>query len=75
MKGYKTDLNTVPSMLYYQSPTADTFESENPLLVLFYNGSVEIKQGTNIVNISDEYLDDFLNVIKQGRKESIKYLK
>lgn len=75
MKGYKTELLTVPSILYYQSPTADTFETEAPLTILFYNGSVDIAQGTNTVNISDDYLDDFLKTIKEGRKESIKWLK
>ena len=74
MKGYKTELNTVPSILYYQSPTAETFESENPLLIHFYNGSVEITQGTNTINVSDDYLDDFLKTVKEGRKESLKYL-
>lgn len=75
MKGFKTKLNTVPSMLYYQSPTADTYEAETPLLINFYNGSIEIIQGTNIINISDNYLDDFLKTLKEGRKESIKWLK
>ena len=45
MKGYKTELNIVPSTLYFQSPTADTFETESPLLINFYNGSVDITQG------------------------------
>ncbi len=74
MKGYKTELNTVPSILYFQSPIADTFESENPLLINFYNGSVDIIQRGNTINISDDYLEDFLKTVKEGRKESLKYL-
>lgn len=75
MKGYKTELNTVPSMLYYQSSAAETYEAETPLLINFYNGSIDIIQGTNTINISDNYLDDFLKTIKEGRKESIKWLR
>lgn len=74
MKGYKTELNTVPSILYFQSPTASTFDNESPLLINFYNGSVDISQGTNTINISDDYLEDFLKTVKEGRKESLKYL-
>ena len=75
MKGFKTELTTAPSLLYYQSPTADTFESESPLLIQFYNGSIDIVQGKSSINISDEYLEDFLKTVKEGRKESLKYLK
>lgn len=75
MKGYKTELQTVPSIVYYQSPTADTFEAESPLTILFYNGSIDIIQGTNAVNISDDYLEDFIKTLKEGRKESLKYLR
>ncbi len=74
MKGYKTELNTVPSILYYQSPTAETFETSSPLLINFFNGSIDITQGENTINIEDEYLDDFLKTVKEGRKESLKYL-
>lgn len=74
MKGYKTELNTVPSILYYQSPTAETFETSSPLLINFFNGSIEIVQGQNTINIEDDYLDDFLKTVKEGRKESLKYL-
>ena len=74
MKGYKTELNTVPSILYYQSPTAETFETSSPLLINFFNGDIEIVQGENTINISDDYLEDFLKTVKEGRKESLKYL-
>ncbi len=74
MKGYKTELNIVPSILYYQSPTAETFETSSPILINFFNGSIEIVQGENTINIEDEYLDDFLKTVKEGRKESLKYL-
>lgn len=75
MKGYKTELSTVPSILYYQSPSADTFEAESPLLINFYNGSIDIIQGTNTINLSDDYLDDFIKTLRENRKESIKWLK
>lgn len=68
------ELITVPSTLFYQGNPDWCGESENPIQINFYNGTVELKQGNNSVIIADEEIDKLLKVIKKNRVEADKYL-
>lgn len=74
MKGFKTDLNNVPSLVYYQSENGDSFEVEQPIVVEFYRGTVSLIQGDNIIVIDDDYLKDLCKTIITSREQANKYL-
>lgn len=74
MKGFKTDLNNVPSLVYYQSEKGDSFEVEQPIVVEFYRGTVSLIQGDNIIMIDDDYLKDLCKTIISSRETANKYL-
>lgn len=75
MKGFKTDLNNVPSLVYYQSEDGSTIEVEQPIVVEFYRGTVSLIQGNNIVMIDDDYLKDLCKTIISSREQANKFLK
>ena len=74
MKGFKTDLNNVPSIVYYQSEDGDTFEVEQPIVIEFYKGTVSLIQGDNTILIDDNYLKDLCKTIIASREQANKYL-
>ena len=74
MKGFKTELNNVPSFTYYQSEEGDTFETEQPIVVEFYRGTVSLIQGKDTILIDDKYLDDFCKTVITNRKKANEYL-
>ena len=74
MKGFKTDLNNVPSLVYYQSENGDSFEVEQPIVVEFYRGTVSLIQGDNTIMIDDDYLKDLCKTIIASREQANKYL-
>lgn len=75
MKGFKTELNNVPSFVYYQSEKGDTFEVEQPIVIEFYNGTVSLIQGDNIIMIDDNFLNDLCKTIITSREKANEYLK
>lgn len=74
MKGFKTELNNVPSLVYYQSEKGDSFDVEQPIVVEFYRGTVSLIQGDNIIMIDDDYLKDLCKTIISSRETANKYL-
>lgn len=74
MKGFKTDLNNVPSLVYYQSKGGDTFEAEQSIVVEFFRGTVSLIQGNNIILIDDDYLKDLCKTIINSREKANKFL-
>jgi len=74
MKGFKTELNNVPSFIYYQNEEGSAFEQESPIQIEFFRGNVCFQQGNNSILINDDFLEDFFKQVKLGRKEADKYL-
>lgn len=40
----------------------------------FYDGSIDIQQDGNTVNIEDSVLEEFIRALRKGRKEADRYL-
>lgn len=74
MKGFKTELNNIPSFVYYQSEDGSTIEVEQPIVVEFYRGTVTLIQGKDTIVIDDKYLDDFCETVITNRKKANEYL-
>jgi len=75
MKGFKTELTTVPSFVYYQSEDGSTHDTESPIVVEYYRDATTFVQGDNVVLVSNDYLDDFLKAVKANREQANKFLK
>lgn len=64
-----TDLTAVPSLAIF--PDA----GGNVTKINFYDGSIDIEQEGNIVNIEDDVLEEFIKALRKGRKEADLHLK
>lgn len=63
-----TNLTTVPSLAIF--PNA----GGNVTKINFWDGSIDIEQEGNVVNIEDEVLEEFIEALRKGRKEADKHL-
>lgn len=59
-----TSLTTVPSLAIFPD------EGGNSLKINFYNGSIDIQQDGNTVNLEDSILEEFIKALRKGRKEA-----
>ena len=64
-----TELTTVPSLAIFPD------NGGNVTKINFYDGSIDIQQEGNTVNIEDEVLEEFIRALRKGRKEADEYLK
>lgn len=63
-----TELTTVPSLAIFPD------EGGNVTKINFYDGSIDIQQDGNVVNIEDEVLEEFIRALRKGRKEADRHL-
>lgn len=63
-----TILTTVPSLAIFPN------EGGSVTKINFYNGSIDIQQEGNIINIEDEVMEEFIKALRKGRKEADLYL-
>ncbi len=57
-----TSLTTVPSLAIFPD------EGGNVLKINFYNGSIDIEQDGNTINIEDSIIDELIKALRKGRK-------
>jgi hypothetical protein len=66
-----TELCTVPSFTFYQDNEG---ESEQPINVRYWNGSVELEQGNNSVLINPDNLKALFKAIDKNLPEAKRIL-
>ncbi len=59
-----TSLTTVPSLAVFPD------EGGNVVKINFWNGSIDIQQDDNTINIEDSILEEFIRALRKGRKEA-----
>lgn len=64
-----TNLTTVPSLAIF--PDA----GGNVTKINFYDGSIDIQQEDNVVNIEDDVFEEFIKALRKGRKQADLYFK
>lgn len=73
-----SNLTTVPSFVFYQGKPGDDIW-ENPIEVIFYNGSISLEQQGNydqkeVISIHPDFIIKLLTEIKKNLPEAKKYL-
>ena len=64
----ESDLVNAPSKTFYQGEWG---MGEKPIIMNFYNGSIELGQQDNSkIIISNEYLEKFIVSLRKGKKEA-----
>ena len=68
----KTELNTMPNFLFEQRNEDGI--AENPILVKYWNGIIEFKQGDEEVLIDWDTFNDLVKEVKRHMPEALRVL-
>lgn len=70
MKGFTTQLNNVPSLIFYQSEDGDWCGEESPIHIKYFNGTIELTQGKNSIVIAEDFIESLFKNIKSNHQEA-----